>query len=184
MHAFLTSSITVALAEIGDKTQLLSLVLAARFKNKWAIIGGILVASMLNHGVSAWLGSWIAQFLQSNTGKILIGASFIALAVWLLIPDKESDIDKKFDKYGAFLVATTLFFFAEIGDKTQIATVLLGAQFKSIFWVTLGTTLGMLVANVPVVFAGNYIMKFIPLNTTRIIAAMAFALVGIVHMLN
>ncbi|HEY9134272.1 MAG TPA: TMEM165/GDT1 family protein [Pseudomonadales bacterium] len=184
MESFLTSTITVALAEIGDKTQLLSLVLATRFKNKWAIIGGILVATILNHGVSAWLGNWIAQFLQSDTGKILVGTSFIVLAAWLLIPDKDDDVDKKFDKYGAFVVSMTLFFFAEIGDKTQIATVLLGAQFESILWVTVGTTLGMLIANVPVVFAGDYLMKLIPLKITRAIAAAAFALVGVLHILS
>ncbi|TQV73119.1 TMEM165/GDT1 family protein [Aliikangiella marina] len=181
MESFLTSTFTVALAEIGDKTQLLSLVLAARFRNKWAIIGGILAATILNHGLSAWLGNWLAQFLQSNLGQILIGGSFIALALWLLIPDKDEDINNSFDKFGAFWVSTILFFLAEIGDKTQIATVLLGAQFESVIWVTIGTTLGMLIANVPVVFAGDYLMKKIPLNVTRAFAAAAFALVGLFH---
>lgn len=181
MESFLTSTLTVALAEIGDKTQLLSLVLAARFKNKWAIISGILAATILNHGVSAWLGNWLAQFLQSDLGQLLIGMSFIALAAWLLIPDKDEDINSSFDNLGAFGVSTILFFLAEIGDKTQIATVLLGAQFDSIIWVTIGTTLGMLIANVPVVFAGEYLMKKIPLNITRVIAAAAFAFVGLFH---
>lgn len=181
MDAVLTSTLTVTLAEIGDKTQLLSLVLAARFTNKWAIVAGILVATLLNHAVSAWLGNWLAQFLQSETGKILIGASFIALAAWLLIPDKEDQVENSFDHYGAFLVSTFLFFIAEIGDKTQVATVLLGAQFESIFWVTIGTTAGMLIANVPVVFAGDYLLKRIPLNVTRCAAAIVFAAVGIVQ---
>lgn len=181
MESFLTSTFTVALAEIGDKTQLLSLVLAARFRNKWAIIGGILAATILNHGLSARLGNWLAQFLQSNLGQILIGASFIVLALWLLIPDKDEDINNSFDKFGAFWVSTILFFLAEIGDKTQIATVLLGAQFESIIWVTIGTTLGILIANVPIVFAGDYLMKKIPLNITRAFAAAAFALVGLFH---
>lgn len=184
METFLTSTFTVALAEIGDKTQLLSLVLAARFKNKWAIISGILAATILNHGFSAWLGNWLAQFLQSELGQMMIGGSFIALAGWLLIPDKDEDVDKNFDKLGAFWVSTILFFFAEIGDKTQIATVLLGAQFESIIWVTIGTTLGMLIANAPVVLAGDYLMKKIPLNITRIIAAAAFAMVGLFHILG
>lgn len=183
-ESFITSTLTVALAEIGDKTQLLSLVLAARFRNKWGIIGGILLATLLNHGVSAWLGSWLSQFLQSETGTWLVGASFILLAAWLLIPDKDDDVDNRFDRYGAFLVATVLFFLAEIGDKTQIATVLLGAQFESVFWVTMGTTLGMLLANVPVVLAGDYLMKKIPLTLTRTLAALAFAIVGVLHIIG
>ncbi len=184
MESFLTSTLTVTLAEIGDKTQLLSLVLAVRFKNKWAIIGGILAATMLNHGISAWLGNWIAQFLQSDLGQIMIGASFIALSGWLLIPDTDEDIDENFANLGAFWVSTILFFLAEIGDKTQISTVLLGAHFESIIWVTIGTTLGMLIANVPVVFAGDYLMKKFPLNIIRVIAAAVFALVGLFYILG
>jgi putative Ca2+/H+ antiporter (TMEM165/GDT1 family) len=184
MDAFFISTSTVALAEIGDKTQLLSLVLATRFKNKWAIIAGIFVATLFNHGASAWLGNWIGHFLQSETGNTLIGVSFIALALWLLIPDKDEDVDRKYDRYGAFLVATVLFFLAEIGDKTQVATVLLGAHFDAILWVTLGTTLGMLLANVPVVVAGEYLIKLVPLAIVRFVAAIAFALVGIVQILN
>ena len=129
MDAFLTSTVSVALAEIGDKTQLLSLLLAVRFKNRWAIVAGILVATLINHGVSAWLGSWIAAYIQSDWGQWLIGGSFIALGLWLLIPDKDEEVTGKYDHLGAFAVSTVLFFLAEIGDKTQIATVLLGAQF-------------------------------------------------------
>lgn len=183
MEPFVTSTITVALAEIGDKTQLLSLVLATRFKNKWAIIAGIFVATLFNHGASAWLGNWLGQFFQSESGKWIVGGSFILLAVWLLIPDKDEDVDHHYDKYGAFLVSTILFFIAEIGDKTQVATVLLGAQFDSILWVTIGTTLGMLLANVPVVFAGEYILRALPMNMVRVVAAVAFALVGVFHAL-
>ncbi len=181
MDVFLTSTITVALAEIGDKTQLLSLFLATRFSNKWAIVGGILVATLVNHAVSAWLGGWIGQFLQSDTGRWLIGGSFIALGLWLLIPDKDDSAESGVQGYGAFVASTVLFFLAEIGDKTQVATVLLGAQFDSVLWVTVGTTLGMLLANVPVVFAGDYLMRRIPLNATRVIASLAFMLVGVVQ---
>ncbi|MFW1678603.1 TMEM165/GDT1 family protein [Pontibacter sp. JAM-7] len=181
MDAFFTSTMTVALAEIGDKTQLLSLLLAARFRNKTAIIAGILLATLLNHAVSAWLGNWLGQFLQSDLGRWVIGGSFILLAAWLLIPDKEDETDSRFDSYGPFVVATILFFLAEIGDKTQVATVLLGAQFESIFWVTMGTTLGMLIANVPVVYAGDYLMQRIPMNAVRVAAAVVFAGVGIWH---
>ncbi len=181
-----TSILTVALAEIGDKTQLLSLVLAARFRNKTAIIAGILLATLLNHGVSAWfgnwLGDWMTEFFQSETGRYIVGGSFVALALWLLIPDKDDEVDNRFDQYGAFAVSTILFFLAEIGDKTQVATVLLGAQFDSVMIVTLGTTIGMLLANVPVVYAGDYLMQRIPLNATRIVAALLFAAVGVFHM--
>ncbi|MFV0476835.1 MAG: TMEM165/GDT1 family protein [Parahaliea sp.] len=178
MEAFATSTITVALAEIGDKTQLLSLFLAARFRNKWAIIMGIFVATLINHGASAWLGGWIGQFLQSQMGQWMIGGSFVLLGLWLLIPDKDDSGDSAIHRYGAFVASTVLFFLAEIGDKTQIATVLLGAQYDSIVWVTVGTTLGMLLANVPVVFAGEYLMQRIPLKLTRILASLAFILVG------
>ncbi len=179
IDAFLTSTITVALAEIGDKTQLLSLFLTAKFRNKWAIVLGILVATLLNHAVSAWLGVWIGQFFESQTGQWIIGGSFIALGLWLLVPDKDDGFDSKVDQYGAFIATCVLFFIAEIGDKTQVATVLLGAQFDAIVWVTVGTTLGMMLANVPVVFAGEYLMQKIPLTFTRIAAALVFILVGI-----
>ena len=169
MEAFLTSTLTVALAEIGDKTQFLALFLAARFRNKWAIILGILVATLFN---------------RSQTGQWLIGGSFIALGLWLLKPDKDESTDSPLAQYGAFAASTVLFFLAEIGDKTQVATVLLGAQFDSVLLVTLGTTLGMLAANVPVVFAGEYLMEKIPLKATRIAAAAAFVLVGIIQVIR
>lgn len=179
MEALLASTITVALAEIGDKTQLLSLFLATRFRNKWGIILGILVATLANHGLSAWLGSWIGQFLQSQTGQWLTGGSFILLGIWLLIPDKDDSAESPFHHLGAFAASTILFFLAEIGDKTQIATVLLGAEYEQVIWVTLGTTLGMLVANVPVVFAGNYFMERIPVNMIRFAASMVFVGMGV-----
>ena len=182
MHAFLISLVTVALAEIGDKTQLLSLVLTTKFRNKWAIILGILASTLVNHAASAWLGGWLAQYLQSSIGKWLLGGSFIALGLWLLIPDKDDGDDSAMQKYGAFVTTTVLFFLAEIGDKTQVATVLLGAQYDSVFWVTMGTTLGMLLANVPVVLAGNYLMQRMPMKLAHWIAALAFIVVGVVQL--
>lgn len=179
METFLTSTVTVALAEIGDKTQLLSLLLAARFSNKLAIVAGILVATILNHAVSAWFGTWLSQFLLGTTGSIILSVSFIVMALWLLIPDKEDDDAVKYMQYGAFIVSTILFFLAEIGDKTQVATVALAANYQSVVLVTMGTTLGMLAANVPVVYAGDAIMKRIPLHYTRAFAAGVFALVGV-----
>ncbi|MCU4675172.1 TMEM165/GDT1 family protein [Catenovulum sp. 2E275] len=183
MEALFTSTLSVAIAEMGDKTQLLSLLLAAKFRNKLAIVMGILVATLINHAVSAWFGVWLAKFLQDGWGVWLLGGSFIAVGLWLLIPDKDEETDNRFDKYGAFVVSAILFFVAEIGDKTQIATVLLGAQFQSTLMVTIGTTVGMLLANVPVIYAGDKLMKKIPLNLTRLIAAAIFIIVGIVSIL-
>lgn len=179
MEALLTSTVTVALAEIGDKTQLLSLLLTLRFRNKAGIVAGILVATLINHALSALLGNWLSQYLTAQWGQILIGASFIILGLWLLIPDKEDDDVPRFDHWGAFLVSLVLFFLAEIGDKTQIATVVLGAQYNSILLVTLGTTIGMLLANVPVVYAGEALMRKLPLKAAHIGAAVVFSLVGL-----
>jgi putative Ca2+/H+ antiporter (TMEM165/GDT1 family) len=179
VDAFITSLLTVSLAEMGDKTQILSLFLATRFNKPWPIIAGILVATILNHGASAFLGEWLSHYLTSDTGKWIIGGCFIVVGLWLLVPDKEDQPSNNMDKYGAFVVSCVLFFLAEIGDKTQIATVLLGAQFHSVVIVTIGTTLGMLLANVPVVFLGNKIMQRIPLNITRSVAAMVFIVMGI-----
>jgi putative Ca2+/H+ antiporter (TMEM165/GDT1 family) len=179
MEAFITSTFTVSLAEIGDKTQLLSLFLTTRFRNKWAIVAGILVATLLNHGVSAWLGQWLGTLFSSTAGQVVIGAGFIALGLWLLVPDKEEPVSNSLDRYGAFVVTTLLFFVAEIGDKTQIATVLLGAEYQQLLWVTLGTTLGMLLANVPVIFAGQYLMERMPIHLAHRAAAALFVLFGL-----
>lgn len=181
MDAFFVSTLTVALAEIGDKTQLLSLFLASRFRNKWAIIFGILAATLLNHGVSAWLGDWLATYLQGQWGQWLIGGSFIALGLWLLVPDKADDDESSWQRYGAFVATTVMFFLAEIGDKTQIATVLLGAEFNAVVWVTLGTTLGMILANVPVVIFGDYLMKKLPIKWVHGVAALVFIAVGVLQ---
>ncbi len=180
MEAFINSAVMVTLAEIGDKTQLLSLLLATKFRNKLPIILGILIATLLNHAASAWLGQWLAQYVQSDLSRWILGGSFIALGLWLLIPDKDEDVTSKYDQYGAFVVTLILFFLAEIGDKTQIATVLLGAQYSAaLLWVTLGTTAGMLLANVPVVFLGQHLMKILPFNVIRMLAAAAFILAGV-----
>ena len=184
MEAFINSTVMVTLAEIGDKTQLLSLVLATKFRNKIGIVLGILAATLLNHAVSAWMGTWLSQYMESNISHWILAGSFIVLGLWLLIPDKDEDVSSKYDKYGAFAVSCVLFFIAEIGDKTQIATILLGAQYSSVFWVTMGTTLGMLLANVPVVYLGQHLMKIIPLNTVRILAAVAFIIAGVFHLMK
>jgi putative Ca2+/H+ antiporter (TMEM165/GDT1 family) len=178
MDAFLVSSLTVTLAEIGDKTQLLSLFLTSKFRNKWAIIFGILVATLLNHSVSAWFGIWLIQNVQNSFADWLIGGSFIILGIWLTFPDSDEAGESSLNKYGAFIASTILFFIAEIGDKTQVATVLLGAQFESVLLVTLGTTLGMLAANVPIVLAGDYLLRRVPLRITHALAATIFVSTG------
>ncbi|WP_456239043.1 TMEM165/GDT1 family protein [Rheinheimera lutimaris] len=180
MEALFSSFTAVAIAEIGDKTQLLSLFLAARFRAKGAIIAGILVATLLNHAASAWLGVWVAQFIPQGWHSALLGGSFIAVALWLLIPDKDDSEDTGVLRYGAFAASCILFFLAEIGDKTQIATVLLAASFPdAVWWVIWGTTLGMLAANVPVVYAGSWLLQRIPLNVARYCACGVFMLIGV-----
>ncbi|WP_020410063.1 TMEM165/GDT1 family protein [Hahella ganghwensis] len=179
MEALFSSTLAVAIAEIGDKTQLLSLFLAARFAHRYAIILGILVATLINHAVSAWLGVWAMQFVPDGWEHWLIGGSFILVGLWVLIPDKDEGASGSLDRYGAFVATTVLFFLAEIGDKTQVATVVLAAQYQSLLLVTLGTTLGMLIANVPVVLAGNWIMQRLPMHLMRWTACAVFILLGI-----
>ncbi|MDX3774137.1 TMEM165/GDT1 family protein [Chromatiaceae bacterium AAb-1] len=180
MEPLLSSFTAVAIAEIGDKTQLLSLFLAARFRSRMAIIAGILMATLLNHAASAWLGVWVAQFIPQGWHAWLLGGSFIVVALWLLIPDKDDSSENSVLKYGAFAASCILFFLAEIGDKTQIATVILSATYPASTWMVIwGTTLGMLAANVPVVYAGGWLMQRIPLNWARSVACGVFMLLGI-----
>ncbi|MBU2428073.1 MAG: TMEM165/GDT1 family protein [Gammaproteobacteria bacterium] len=179
MDALLYSFTGVAIAEIGDKTQLLSLFLAARFRSRGAIIAGILVATVLNHAASAWFGAWVSQFIPQILHAWLLGGSFIAVALWLLIPDKDDNAESELLKYGAFAATCLLFFVAEIGDKTQIATVLLAAVYPQTWLVIIGTTLGMLAANVPVVYAGRWILERLPLAWARLAACAVFMILGV-----
>lgn len=179
MEAFLVSTGTVALAEIGDKTQLLSLILAARFRAPLAIILGILVATLLNHAISAWLGIWITNLISAETARIIVATSFLLVAVWILIPDKQDDTPGVFNRMGVFWATAVLFFLAKIGDKTQVATVILAAQYQSLIWVTLGTSLGMLLANIPVILFGQQLMKKMPLTLARYAASAVFMVLGI-----
>jgi len=180
MEAFISSFTGVALAEIGDKTQLLSLFLAARFRSRLAIVAGILVATLLNHAASAWFGAWIAQYIPASWHAWLLGGSFIAVALWLLVPDKDDSGESALLKYGAFVATTVLFFFAEIGDKTQVATVLLAANYPETSLVIIGTTLGMLAANAPVVYLGHWLMSRIPLVWARRTASGLFFVLGLI----
>src|SRR3989338_4116088 len=156
LEAFLLSTGIVALAEMGDKTQLLSLVLAARFRKPWPIIWGILVATLLNHALAGAVGAWVMATVGPDVMRWVLGVSFIAMAGWMLIPDKLDDdaADGRLPRFGVFGTTAMLFFLAEMGDKTQIATVMLAARYDAWFAVVAGTTLGMMLANVPVVWLG------------------------------
>lgn len=170
----------VALAEIGDKTQLLALLLAARFRRPWPIIWGIVVATLANHFAAGAVGNWVAGFFSATTLSWVLAACFAAVAVWTLIPDKlDDDEASALNKYGPFLTTLIAFFLAEMGDKTQIATVMLAAQYPHFLMVVIGTTLGMLIANVPVVLAGNFAADRLPLTLIRRLAALAFAVLAV-----
>jgi len=179
LETIFVSSGIVALAEIGDKTQLLAIILAARFRKPVPIILGILVATLLNHGLAATLGFLVSQWLQGPVFQTLVGVAFIVMAGWALIPDKEDDggVGKKVQS-GVFLTTLVAFFLVEIGDKTQIATSLLAARFHDIALVTIGTTLGMMAANVPAVFLGEAVTRVVPLKYVRMGAAVVFVLLG------
>jgi len=169
----------VAIAEIGDKTQLLAIVLAAKFRKPVPIILGILAATLLNHAAAATLGFLIAKWLTSQVFQVIVGAAFIAMAGWALIPDKEDEGALSRSRGSVFLTTLVAFFFVEIGDKTQIATSLLAARFHEIALVTAGTTLGMMLANVPAVLMGEAATRVVPLKVVRAVAAGIFALIGV-----
>lgn len=175
----LISTGTVALAEIGDKTQLLALLLAARFRKPWPIIGGILVATLLNHALAAWFGAWVQQTLPPQTLRWLVAGSFVVVGLWALKPDHLDIADGQLPSRGAFVATTIAFFLAEIGDKTQVATVLLAARYTPLWEVITGTTVGMLLANLPVVMLGSRFANRLPLRAARITAALVFLALGI-----
>jgi len=179
LEAFLTSTAVVALAEIGDKTMLLAIVLAARFRKPLPIILGILLATIANHALAALVGSQSAQLLDSQWFRIAVAVGFIAMGLWTLVPDTFDDDDKPRDRRGAFLTTLVAFFLVEIGDKTQVATIALGARYVSVLAVTAGTTLGMMIANVPAVFAGEWLVERVPLRLVRSIAAALFVALGL-----
>ena len=179
MDAFLVSTAIVALAEIGDKTQLLAFILAARFRRPWPIVLGILVATLANHAFAAAVGTWLTTLMEPHALRWVLGLSFLAMAVWTLIPDKLDEEDARLPRFGVFGTTLIAFFLAEMGDKTQVATVMLAAKFDSLAAVVVGTTLGMMAANVPVVFAGNLAAERLPLKAIRIAAAVMFAAIGV-----
>ena len=180
MDALLFSTLAVAIAEIGDKTQLLALVLAARYRRAWPIVAGIVVATLLNHSLAAWLGELVGQWLDPRWLRWFVVASFFAVALWALVPDKlDDDGAPKLPKYGPFVATTIAFFLVEIGDKTQVATIVLAARYDPLWQVVAGTTLGMVIANAPVVLLGAKFAAKLPLKAARWAAAAIFAALGV-----
>jgi Ca2+/H+ antiporter, TMEM165/GDT1 family len=174
------STSVVALGEMGDKTQLLALLLAARWRKPVPIIAGIAVATVLNHALAAALGAWITSLISPQWMRWLLGLSFIAVAVWMLIPDKIDEPEESTQaRLGVFGITVLAFFLAEMGDKTQVATVMLAARYEQVLWVTLGTTLGMLIANVPAVLLGERIVSRMPVKWVHRIAALLFGGMGL-----
>ncbi|WP_246174897.1 TMEM165/GDT1 family protein [Pandoraea bronchicola] len=185
MSPFLISTGVVGLAEIGDKTQLLALLLAARFKKPVPIVLGILVATLVNHGFAGALGEWLSTAISPAIMKWAIVASFIGMAIWILIPDKVDDEDTTTKRQlGVFATTVLAFFIAEMGDKTQIATVMLAARYQDFFGVVAGTTLGMMLANVPAVLVGHKFAGRLPTKAVHIVAAVIFAVLGIVTLMQ
>lgn len=181
MDAFLVSTAIVALAEMGDKTQLLSLVLAARFRKPWPIVLGILVATLVNHALAGAVGAWVTRMVGPDAMRWILGLSFIAMAVWMLIPDKlDDDGTSQHSRWGVFGTTLIAFFLAEMGDKTQIATVMLAAQYSSAYvWVVAGTTFGMMLANAPVVWLGDKLVKKVPIRMVHLVSAVIFLVLGL-----
>jgi putative Ca2+/H+ antiporter (TMEM165/GDT1 family) len=184
MEAFLISTGIVALAEIGDKTQLLAFILAAKFRKPLPIIAGILVATVANHAFAGALGAWITTLAGPEIMRWVLGVSFIGMALWTLIPDKFDEDEAKLARFGVFGTTLVAFFLAEMGDKTQVATVALAAQYQAIVSVVAGTTLGMMIANVPAVLLGDRIAQRMPVRLVHAVAAAIFAVLGIATLLG
>jgi putative Ca2+/H+ antiporter (TMEM165/GDT1 family) len=185
MEALLVSTGIVALAEIGDKTQLLALILAAKFRKPWPIIWGILAATLLNHGAAGAMGAWLTSLFTPHTMRWVLGLSFIAMAVWMLVPDQFDESEAHLtNRLGVFGTTFVAFFLAEMGDKTQIATVALAAQYQALLAVVAGTTLGMMIANVPAVILGERMAHRLPTRLVHAIAAAVFGVLGVLTLLG
>jgi Ca2+/H+ antiporter, TMEM165/GDT1 family len=186
MEAFFVSAGIVALAEMGDKTQLLALVLAVRFRKPWPIVLGILIATVINHALAGAVGAWVTTLLGPTALRWILGVSFVAMAVWMLVPDMlEEDTDAgKMPRWGVFGTTLVAFFLAEMGDKTQIATIILAAQYQAFFWVVAGTTVGMMLANAPVVWLGERMTRHVPIRLVHLISALIFAVIGLVTLIG
>ena len=180
MEPFFISTAIVALAEMGDKTQLLALVLAARFRQPWPIVLGILAATLVNHALAGAVGAWVTTVISPQMLRWILAASFIGMAVWMLIPDQLDEGEAEgAPRWGVFGTTLVAFFLAEMGDKTQIATVMLAAQYNAYLWVVAGTTLGMMIANAPVVWLGDKITRKVPIRAVHLISAVIFLVLGL-----
>ena len=180
IDAFLVSTGIVALAEMGDKTQLLALLLAARFRKPWPIVAGIFVATVANHALAGAAGAWVTTVLGPDVLRWVLGVSFIAMAAWMLIPDKADDLaTNDAPRFGVFGTTVAVFFLAEMGDKTQIATVMLAARYNP-YWVVVGSTLGMMLANAPAVWFGEKITRLVPMRVVHVVSALVFVVLGVV----
>lgn len=179
MSAFLSATGVVALAEIGDKTQLLSFLLAARFRRPWPIVLGILVATLANHALAGALGAWVMDLAGPTAMRWILGGLFVLMGAWALVPDKMDDAPSANARLGVFATTVVAFFLAEMGDKTQIATAAMAATQASLIAVVAGSTLGMMVANVPAVFVGERLLQRVPLKWVRVVAAVMFAGIGV-----
>jgi putative Ca2+/H+ antiporter (TMEM165/GDT1 family) len=185
LEPLLVSTLVVALAEIGDKTQLLAIVLACRFKKPLPIIAGILVATLANHALAALAGYWLSSLLQGVWFKALVALGFLAMAAWALVPDKEDeDAGERTSRLGVFATTAISFFLVEMGDKTQVATAALAARFHTVLLVAAGTTIGMMAANIPAVLLGEKATQVIPLRYVRWITAAIFAVLGVLAMIQ
>jgi Ca2+/H+ antiporter, TMEM165/GDT1 family len=178
LNTLIISTLAVAIAEIGDKTQLLALVLAARFRRPWAVIAGIFVATLLNHALAGWVGAWVADWIGPELLRWLLAASFLAVAAWTLVPDTLDANAPPVSARGAFIATTLAFFLVEMGDKTQVATVVLAATYDPLWQVVAGSTLGMLLANAPVVVLGQHAAPRLPLHYVRWVAAAFFTAIA------
>jgi putative Ca2+/H+ antiporter (TMEM165/GDT1 family) len=183
VQAIVNSFLLVLASEMGDKTQLLALILASRFRKPWTIMAGILVATLLNHGLASWAGSWLSSFVDPHTLKWVLAAIFFAFAIWILIPDKDEEF-KESGHWGAFLTTAVAFFLAEMGDKTQLATVALGARYAEPWLVTIGTTMGMMVSDGLAVFFGENLTNRIPMKWIRVGSCILFAIFGVFVLLG
>jgi putative Ca2+/H+ antiporter (TMEM165/GDT1 family) len=185
IEGFLVSAGVVALAEVGDKTQLLTLVLAARFRRPWPIVLGIFAATLVNHALAGAFGAWITAHLSPRTLRWALGLSFLAMAAWVLIPDRQDEVGDReaTSSLGVFASTVAAFFLAEMGDKTQIATVMLAARFNP-YAVVAGTTLGMLLADAPVAWFGDRLMRRVPVRVVHGLSALVFAVLGGIALLG
>ena len=184
LESFFLATGIVALAEVGDKTQLLSLLLAARFRRPVPIILGIFAATLLNHALAGALGAWLDTLFTPQVMRWVLGVSFVGMALWMLIPDKLDDEETTSCRWGVFGTTVVAFFVAEMGDKTQVATVALAAQYPSYFAVVAGTTLGMMIANVPAVLLGERVTRILPVRTIHMITAVIFLVLGLLALFN